>query len=280
VIVCWFLTPGSFGASTIKVSNLNLGSVGTRFSLQPLHDTKFRLLTRFDALILSQRSENKALIGCRCLSSEAESTANLDDGCEEEDSSSTITQFMPNSVEVEYLLTEICDSTSVAEFELKTEGFRLYVKRDLTGQNETIHPPVSVPVSNTTTRAPDINGNGSASSLSLAVTKPVSASTRVRTLLDTAADEGLMILRAPTVGKFRRSRVIKRKIAPPACREHQKVKEGKVVCYIEQLGGQIPIESDISGEIIKILLEDGEPVGYGDPLIAILPSFPGIKKLK
>jgi biotin carboxyl carrier protein len=30
---------------------------------------------------------------------------------------------------------------------------------------------------------------------------------------------------------------------------------------------------------MKVLWEDGEPVGYGDPLIAIRPSFPGIKKL-
>lgn len=72
--MCWFLTPGSFGASTVKVSNLNLGSVRTRLNLQPLHGTTFRSRTRFDALKLSQRSE-KALIGCRCLSPEAEAEA-------------------------------------------------------------------------------------------------------------------------------------------------------------------------------------------------------------
>ncbi|KAM7483667.1 hypothetical protein LguiB_008250 [Lonicera macranthoides] len=181
--------------------------------------------------------------------------------------------------QVEYLLTKICDTTSIAEFELKSGEFRLYVTRDLTGKNETLHPSVSAPVtnSNTTVKAPALNG--SASSISLAISKPVSASTGVRTLLDNAADEGLVILRAPTVGQFRRSRVIEGKSVPPACKEKQIIKEGKVVCYIDQLGGQIPVESDKSGEIIKILQEDGDPIGYGDPLIAILPSFPGIKKL-
>uniref|UniRef100_A0A3N7EMK9 Lipoyl-binding domain-containing protein n=1 Tax=Populus trichocarpa TaxID=3694 RepID=A0A3N7EMK9_POPTR len=82
------------------------------------------------------------------------------------------------------------------------------------------------------------------------------------------------------VGFFRRSRTIKGKRAPPSCKEKQIIKEGQVLCYIEQLGGELPIESDISGEVIKILREDGEPVGYGDALIAILPSFPGIKKLQ
>ncbi|KAI9397629.1 hypothetical protein POPTR_003G061400v4 [Populus trichocarpa] len=66
----------------------------------------------------------------------------------------------------------------------------------------------------------------------------------------------------------------------PNSSEKQIIKEGQVLCYIEQLGGELPIESDISGEVIKILREDGEPVGYGDALIAILPSFPGIKKLQ
>jgi acetyl/propionyl-CoA carboxylase alpha subunit len=37
--------------------------------------------------------------------------------------------------------------------------------------------------------------------------------------------------------------------------------------------------AEMSGEVMKVLWEDGEPVGYGDPLIAIRPSFPGIKKL-
>jgi hypothetical protein len=71
-----------------------------------------------------------------------------------------------------------------------------------------------------------------------------------------------------------------------------------------------PLQSDVSGEVIKILREDGgklgifgcffifglfvnftlsvhihllcftDPVGYGDALIVILPSFPGIKKLQ
>ncbi|KAI3738552.1 hypothetical protein L2E82_28588 [Cichorium intybus] len=60
----------------------------------------------------------------------------------------------------------------------------------------------------------------------------------------------------------------------------QIVKEGQVICYVDQLGGDLPIESDVGGQVIKILRDDCEPVGHGDALIAILPSFPGIKKLQ
>ncbi|KAI3515037.1 hypothetical protein L1887_13786 [Cichorium endivia] len=62
--------------------------------------------------------------------------------------------------------------------------------------------------------------------------------------------------------------------------QKQIVKEGQVICYVDQLGGDLPIESDVGGQVIKILRDDCEPVGHGDALIAILPSFPGIKKLQ
>ncbi|GFY96987.1 single hybrid motif superfamily protein [Actinidia rufa] len=181
--------------------------------------------------------------------------------------------------EVESLLTQICDTTSIAEFELKLDGFRLYVTRDLTVKNKPASPPISAPVSvNATVEAPDING--SVSLPSVPISKPVPPSTGLQRFLDKAADEGLVMLKSPRVGYFRRSRTIKGKRAPPPCGEGQPVKEGKPLCYIEQLGGQVPVVSEVSGEVIKILREDGDPVGYGDALIAILPSFPGIKKLK
>lgn len=65
--LCVFLIkPGSFGASSLKLSNLNLGSSGTKVgTLQPLHGPKIRTPIRYDGLLLSQRSE-KALFGCRC----------------------------------------------------------------------------------------------------------------------------------------------------------------------------------------------------------------------
>lgn len=127
---------------------------------------------------------------------------------------------------------------------------------------------------NLSTETPDLNV--SASAPSLAIYKPETSAVEAQTLVDKAADEGLVIIQSPRVGNFRRSRTIKGKRAPPSCREKQIVKEGQVLCYVEQLGGELPVESGISGEVIKILLEDGDPVGYGDSLMVILPAFHGI----
>ncbi|CAN8259201.1 unnamed protein product [Cochlearia groenlandica] len=178
-------------------------------------------------------------------------------------------QLIPKPFEVEALITEICDSSSIAEFELKLGGFRLYVARDLADKTPPQPHPIPAVVAASTT-AENLESNGSASSTSLAITKPASST----------ADQGLLILQSPKVGFFRRSKTIKGKRTPSSCKEKDQVKEGQVLCYIEQLGGQFPIESDVTGEVVKILREDGEPVGYNDALISILPSFPGIKKLQ
>lgn len=193
--------------------------------------------------------------------------------------SSHPSQLIPKAHEVESLLKELCGTNSIAEFELKRGGFHLHVTRDLTGKN--LHPSLpsaaSVP-GDTTAYAASVNG--SVASTSLAITKQSVSEGKIVTFAERATDEGLVMISSPRVGVFRRSRTIKGKRAPPSCKEKQIVKEGQVICYIEQLGGELPVESDVSGEVVKILLQDGEPVGYGDPVIAILPSFPGIKKLQ
>ncbi|XP_010254348.1 PREDICTED: uncharacterized protein LOC104595346 isoform X2 [Nelumbo nucifera] len=226
---------------------------------------------------ISTKQKKPLSVSCSS-SSEVETAADLD-SLQEKKSNGITRQIIPNSTEVQALLTEICDTTYIAEFELKLAGFRLYVTRDVAGKSAPPPPPSSLPANvSTTSDAPALNG--SVSTPSLAIAKAVPSSGEIQRMLNKDTDESLVILQSPKVGYFRRSRTIKGKRAPPSCQEKQVVKEGQVLCFIEQLGGQIPIESDVSGEVIKILRDDGEPVGYGDALIAILPSFPGIKKLQ
>ncbi|KAK6267927.1 hypothetical protein QUC31_012087 [Theobroma cacao] len=271
---------GGIGAPNIKVPKLSFGKA----RVDNLKLNNVRIWTRQRTMQyagLVRHSEKTFNIGCGP-TLQTLATTNLADDFEETKMSGLTSQLIPNSSGVESLVRDICDTTSVAEFELKLGGFRLYIMRDLAGKSEPppaipSPPPVSVSTSKTV-EAPD--SNGSVSTPTLAITKPLSSSGRIQLLLDKAADEGLVILQSPKVGFFRRSRTIKGKRAPPSCKEKQTVKEGQVLCYIEQLGGEIPIESDVSGEVIKILRDDGDPVGYGDALIALLPSFPGIKKLQ
>eukprot|EP00250_Pteridium_aquilinum_P007394 c17121_g1_i1 orf=167-1024(+) len=211
------------------------------------------------------------------------------DAVEEEASlKDTQSRLAPNSFEVQSLLMEVCDETSIAELELKVGAFKLHMKRDVTKLKGSA--PAAVPV------APPIPSKPMVDSAAPVASPPVVASPKSPLvsaaallanpaskpgsrfgLLEAAADEGLLFVISPKVGLFRRSRVVKGKSGRPLCEEGQIVKEGQVVCYVEQLGTQQPVEAENSGEVMKILCKDGEPVGYGDPLIAIKPSFPGIK---
>lgn len=50
------------------------------------------------------------------------------------------------------------------------------------------------------------------------------------------------------------------------------VSEGSIVCIVEAMKLFNEIESEVSGKIVKILLEDGTPVEFGQPLYLVDPS--------
>lgn len=50
------------------------------------------------------------------------------------------------------------------------------------------------------------------------------------------------------------------------------VSEGSVVCIVEAMKLFNEIESEVSGKIVKILVEDGTPVEFGQPLYLVDPS--------
>ena len=47
---------------------------------------------------------------------------------------------------------------------------------------------------------------------------------------------------------------------------------GQVLCIIEAMKLMNEIESDVAGEVVKIFVENGNPVEYGEPLFGIRPS--------
>jgi len=79
-----------------------------------------------------------------------------------------------------------------------------------------------------------------------------------------AAD--LHILKAPMVGTFYRS---PSPDAEPFTSEGSKVNPGTVLCIIEAMKLMNEIESDVAGVIREILVENGQPVEFGQPLFRI-----------
>ena len=84
-----------------------------------------------------------------------------------------------------------------------------------------------------------------------------------------SADEKLITVKSPIIGTFYR------KPAPdkePFIEIGKDVKEGDVLCVIEAMKLFNEIESEVSGKIVKILVEDSSPVEFEQPLFLIDPS--------
>lgn len=78
--------------------------------------------------------------------------------------------------------------------------------------------------------------------------------------------ENLHVIKSPLVGTFYRS---PSPGAPPFVEVGDIVSPGQVLCIIEALKVMNEIESDVRGKIVKILVENGETVEYGQPLFLI-----------
>ena len=80
-----------------------------------------------------------------------------------------------------------------------------------------------------------------------------------------AGQEG-HVLKAPMVGTFYRT---PSPDAKPFIEVGQAVKEGQTICIIEAMKLMNEIEADASGTVKAILVENGQPVEYGQPLLII-----------
>lgn len=80
-----------------------------------------------------------------------------------------------------------------------------------------------------------------------------------------APSEG-QVLKSPMVGTFYRSASPD---AKPFVELGQTVKEGQTVCIIEAMKLMNEIESEYAGTVTAVLVENGQPVEYGQPLFII-----------
>lgn len=82
-------------------------------------------------------------------------------------------------------------------------------------------------------------------------------------------DENLHVVKSPIVGTFYSSPTPS---ADPFVRAGDRVDAGQVLCIIEAMKLMNEIESDVAGEVMRVFVENGQPVEYGEPLFAIHPS--------
>ncbi|MGH9860313.1 MAG: acetyl-CoA carboxylase biotin carboxyl carrier protein [Candidatus Acidiferrales bacterium] len=82
-------------------------------------------------------------------------------------------------------------------------------------------------------------------------------------------EEGLHIVKSPIVGTFYAS---SNPASPPFVKAGDQIVTGQVLCIVEAMKLMNEIESDVAGELVRVLVENGQAVEYGQALFAIRPS--------
>ena len=82
-------------------------------------------------------------------------------------------------------------------------------------------------------------------------------------------DAKLIQVKSPMIGTFYRSSSPDK---PPYVKVGDRVAKGDTVCIVEAMKLFNEIESEVSGKIVKVLVEDAQPIEYDQPLFLVDPS--------
>ena len=152
---------------------------------------------------------------------------------------------------------ELMGRHQVAELEYETPGNRLHLR---TQASFTQSAPMSwasapAPTANYAP-APQVHSQQSGATPAAPAAAPA------------AASKGKQVL-SPFVGTFYRS------ASPggePYAKEGQVVKVGDALCIVEAMKLMNEIEAEFGGRIIQVLVENGQPVEFGEPLFVVEPA--------
>jgi acetyl-CoA carboxylase biotin carboxyl carrier protein len=161
-----------------------------------------------------------------------------------------------NMEELRELIALLLDN-GLAELELENTGFRVRLRRD-----SVAYEPQHL------SAAPHGAAVPSAPAPAPAAAPASSGPSHPGTQASTAAsqDQDLHIISSPIVGTFYRS---PSPTADPFVKIGSNVEQETVVCIIEAMKLMNEIQAETTGEVVKIYVENGQPVEYGQPLFGI-----------
>ena len=153
--------------------------------------------------------------------------------------------------EIQNLIKFVAKS-GVSEVKIENEGFKLTIKNK--PEYVTAATPVTQ-VAMTTTPQP------------AAIAQPLEPAVEQQTTNDTD-DSKYITIKAPIIGTFYRKPSPEK---PAFVEVGDTINKGDVVCIIEAMKLFNEIESEFSGKIVKILVDDATPVEFDQPLFLVEP---------
>ena len=153
-------------------------------------------------------------------------------------------------------LVKLINKTNIGEITIEEEGFKITVKQK---KDPTQHI-ISAGQPSSTIYTPSPQGSSP-----LPPAPPQQASPPV----ETPKPDTLVTIKSPMIGTFYRQSGPGK---PIFANVGDDVTVGTVVCIIEAMKLFNEIESEVSGKIIKVLVEDSSPVEYDQPLFLVEPN--------
>ena len=162
--------------------------------------------------------------------------------------------------------------TDIAELTLKSDDFELTVRKAVGEKTQLLPTAESIasnaielglnssPIANTATGRESIPSRIGESTISNSLQMPVAAQPLEQKFLEISSPMVGTFYRAPAPGE------------QPFVEIGDRVRVGQTVCIIEAMKLMNEIEAEVSGQIIDVLVHNGEPVEYGQPLMRIKPD--------
>lgn len=148
-------------------------------------------------------------------------------------------------------LIQLMEQSTLEELEFEQEGVRLSLKK-----------PLSAPVQ----REGEANPSIPTDSFSNAAVTEQANQKQIGPETETAANDSLHEITSPMVGTFYQA---PSPDAEPYVQVGDRVNEKTVVCIVEAMKLMNELEAEVEGEIVEVLVENGQLVEYGQPLFLV-----------
>jgi acetyl-CoA carboxylase biotin carboxyl carrier protein len=153
--------------------------------------------------------------------------------------------------EIKELIRLVAES-GVSEVEVERGDFKVSIKK--AEEKTTIIQQVAAPVTHTIEAAP--------------IAQAPVASSHMPAVTSAPAASNLITIKSPMIGTYYKTPSPDK---PAFVNIGDEVKVGQVLCIVEAMKLFNEIESEVSGRIVKILVENASPVEYDQPLFLVEP---------
>ncbi|MBP1934181.1 acetyl-CoA carboxylase biotin carboxyl carrier protein [Ammoniphilus resinae] len=160
-------------------------------------------------------------------------------------------------------IIRLIDQSSIQEFELENEGSKVTIRKPGHSTVQVVEQPASVQVVQTAPAAPITEQPVVQEKKEEVAPQPV-----VTAQVQAQEEEQLHKIVSPMVGTFYSK---PEPGAPTYVQPGDKINANTIVCIVEAMKLFNEIEAEVSGEIVKVLVQDGQLVEYGQPLFLVKP---------